>query len=156
MRLSDSMLGAVFLVAGIALGWYSYELPSIPGQNYGASTFPLMIALGMIACSARLIYVGLRSGGEPSLFLSENLRNPRSLAAALTTILLIVFYILFSKGLGFIPTAFLVTFCMFLILRVSLLKAIVLAIVASLACDFIFRTLLLVPLPSGIMPRLPW
>ena len=75
---SDSMHRTIFLVAGIALGWYSYELPSIPGQNYGASTFPFMIALGMIGCSARLIYVGWRSGEAACLSFRELAKPARA------------------------------------------------------------------------------
>lgn len=156
MRFSDQMLGAIFLLAGIALAWYSYSLPAIPGQQYGAATFPLLIALGMIACSAKLLYSGLRSGTEPLIQLSGQMRNPRALAGVVTTILLILFYILFSRAIGFIPTAIIIAFTMFTVLKVPIAKAAILAIIAAFVCDFIFRTMLLVPLPSGIMPRLPW
>jgi putative tricarboxylic transport membrane protein len=156
MLFSDKMLGAIFLLAGSALAWYSYQLPAIPGQQYGAATFPLFIALGMIACSAKLIYSGVRSGTEPLIQLSDEMRSPRALAGAAATILLIVFYIFFSRSLGFIPTAIIVAFSMFLILKVHLAKAALLAVIAAFVCDFIFRTMLLVPLPSGIVPRLPW
>lgn len=156
MRFSDKMLGAMFLLAGIALAWYSYELPPIPGQQYGAATFPLFIALGMIACSAKLIYTGIRSETAPLIQLSDEMRSPRALAGAAATILLIVFYILFSRSLGFIPTAIIVAFSMFMILKVHPAKAATLAVIAAFVCDFIFRTMLLVPLTFGIMPRLPW
>lgn len=156
MRFSDKMLGAIFLLAGIALAWYSYRLPTIPGQQYGAATFPLFIAIAMIACSAKLIYSGARNGTVPPIQLSEEIRSPRALAGATATILLIVFYILFSRSLGFIPTAIVIAFSMFLILKVHPAKAAILAIIAAFVCDFIFRTMLLVPLHSGIMPRLPW
>lgn len=156
MRFSDTMLGAIFLVAGTALGIYSYQLPAIPGQEYGAATFPLFIALGMVACSAKLIWTGVQSRTEPLIVLSDELRNSRALAGAAGTILLIVFYIFFSQSLGFIPTAIIVAFAMFLILKVKPAKAALLAIIAAFVCDFIFRTMLLVPLSFGIMPRLPW
>ena len=156
MRFSDTMLGAIFLLAGIALAWYSYALPAIPGQHFGAATFPLFIALGMIACSAKLIFTGVRSGHEPLIEFSSDVHNSRALAGAAATILLIIFYILVSRSLGFIPTAIIVTFAMFQILKVHPAKAAILSVVAAFVCDFIFRTMLLVPLPFGIMPRLPW
>lgn len=156
MRFSDTFLGVFFLLAGIALAWYSMTLPSIPGQDYGAATFPLFVALGFIACAARLIFIGLKQAGGSWLVLSDEMQSKRALLGICATIGLIVFYILFSHILGFIPTAFLVTFFMFLILSVPPTKAAVLAIVAAFACDFIFRTMLLVPLPFGIVPRLPW
>ncbi|OHV82897.1 tripartite tricarboxylate transporter TctB family protein [Rhizobium sp. LCM 4573] len=156
MRFSDTTLGAIFLLAGISLAWYSFNLPAIPGQNYGAATFPLFIATGLVGCSVRLLYTGIRQGSEPLVFLSDQFRSPRRLAGVATTLLLILFYIFFVQVLGFIPTAIIITLVMFLILKVHPAKAVILAILAALLCDFIFRTMLLVPLPFGIVPRLPW
>ncbi|WP_281978400.1 tripartite tricarboxylate transporter TctB family protein [Pseudorhizobium flavum] len=156
MRFSDTTLGAIFLLAGISLAWYSFNLPAIPGQNYGAATFPLLIAMGLIGCSARLLYTGISQGNQPLMSLSDEVRNPRRLAGVVATLLLVLFYILFVQILGFIPTAIIITLSMFLILKVRPAKAVILAILAAFACDFIFRTMLLVPLPFGIVPRLPW
>jgi putative tricarboxylic transport membrane protein len=156
MRFSDVTLGAIFLIIGLALGWYSLGLPAIPGQQYGAATFPLFISAGLIACSLRLLYTGIRSGNAPLVYIPEEFKDARAVLGALVTILLVVFYILFSRTLGFIPTAVIISFVMFLIFRVKPITAAVIAVVAAFACDFIFRTLLLVPLPFGPMPRLPW
>lgn len=156
MRFSDTTLGAIFLLAGISFAWYSFNLPAIPGQNYGAATFPLLIAMGLIGCSARLLYTGISQGNQPLMSLSDEVRNPRRLAGVVATLLLVLFYILFVQILGFIPTAIIITLSMFLILKVRPAKAVILAILAAFACDFIFRTMLLVPLPFGIVPRLPW
>lgn len=156
MRFSDAALGAMCLLGGIALGWYAYSLPSIPRQNYGAATYPLMIATGLIFCSAKLLYSGVRHGREPLVQVSDEIKNPRALFGVLATIALVLFYIFFSRRLGFIPTATIVTFSMFLIFRVHPVKAITLAVIAAFVCDFVFRKMLLVPLPFGIMPRLPW
>ncbi|GGA68024.1 hypothetical protein GCM10011385_22290 [Nitratireductor aestuarii] len=155
MRFSDTTIGAVFLLAGILLAWYSFNLPAIPGQAYGAATFPLLIALGFVGCSVRLLFSGVRQG-EPWLVLSDEIKNPRALAGVAVTVLLVLFYIFFADVLGFIPTAIIITFAMFLLLKVHPGKAIVLAVLAALVCDFVFRTLLLVPLPFGMIPRLPW
>lgn len=156
MRFSDTVLGTFFLLAGLALGWYSYTLPAIPGQDYGAATFPIFVAVGIVACSIRLIYAGVKHGGGQWLVLSEEVKSLGALLGVAVTIGLIIFYIFFSQAIGFIPTAFIVTFAMFLILKVPVVKALVLAVVAAFVCDFIFRTMLLVPLPFGIVPRLPW
>ncbi len=156
MRFSDTTIGAVFLLAGILLAWYSFSLPAIPGQDYGAATFPILIAVGFVGCSLRLLYTGIKQGNEPWIFLSDEIKSPKALAGVVATLLLVVFYIFFAQVIGFIPTAFIVTFAMFLLLKVHPGKALLLAGLAALACDFIFRTMLLVPLPFGIVPRLPW
>lgn len=156
MRFSDTTIGAVFLLAGILLAWYSFKLPAIPGQEYGAATFPILIAMGFVGCSLRLLFSGIKQGDEPWILLSDEIKSPRALAGVAATVLLVLFYIFFAQLLGFIPTAFIVTLAMFLLLKVHVGKAIVLAVVAVFACDFIFRTMLLVPLPFGMVPRLPW
>lgn len=156
MRFSDATLGAFFLLFGVLLAGYSWQLPDIPGQQYGAATFPLLISIGFIACSLRLLYEAIKQGKQPWVNLATEVKSPRALAGVAATILLVIFYIFFSQSVGFIPTAILITFSMFLILKVHPGKAAVLSILAAFACDFIFRTMLLVPLPSGIVPRLPW
>lgn len=156
MRFSDTTIGAVFLLAGVLLAWYSFTLPAIPGQHYGAATFPILIASGLVACSARLLYTGIRQGNEPLVLLSHEVRNPRRLAGVVATLFLVLFFIFFVEVLGFIPTAIIITLSLFLILKVHPLKSVILAIFAAFVCDFIFRTMLLVPLPFGIVPRLPW
>lgn len=156
MRFSDTTIGAVFLLAGILLAWYSFNLPAIPGQDYGAVTFPMLISIGFVACSLRLMFAGIKRGTEPMVSLSDEIKNPRALGGVAATLLLVIFYIFFAQVIGFIPTAFIVTFAMFLLLKVHLGKAVLLAGLAAFACDFIFRTMLLVPLPFGIVPRLPW
>jgi putative tricarboxylic transport membrane protein len=156
MRFNDTTIGAVFLLAGILFAWYSFNLPAIPGQDYGAATFPILISVGVIGCSLRLLFSGIKRSTEPWVFLSDEIKSPRALAGVAATLLLIVFYIFFAQVIGFIPTAFIVTFAMFLLLKVPLGKAVLLAGLAALSCDFIFRTMLLVPLPFGIVPQLPW
>lgn len=156
MRFSDTTIGAAFLLAGILLAWYSFNLPTIPGQDYGAATFPILIAMGFVGCSLRLLFAGIKRGNEPWIFLSNEVKSPRALAGVAATLLLVLFYIFFAQVIGFIPTAFIVTFAMFLLLKVHLGKAALLAGLAAFACDFIFRTMLLVPLPFGMVPRLPW
>src|SRR5690606_11137844 len=156
MRFNDTTIGAIFLVLGLALAWYSFELPAIPGQNYGAATFPFLISVELIGCSTRLLYSSIRNGSEPWLFLADDIKNMRALAGVAATLVLIVFYIFFADVLGFIPTAIIITYAMLLILKVPVAKAALIAIIAAFVCDFIFRTMLLVPLPFGMVPRLPW
>lgn len=157
MRLSDTWLGLISLAAAVSLGWYAAGLPTIPGQNYGPAAFPTMISVGFFLCSVALLYQGYRRprlASEAELPLWQT--NPRGLAGVGLTAGLIIFYILAAKPLGFIPVAILVTFAMFVLLKVPVLKALIIAIIAAFVCDFLFRTMLLVPLPQGLMPRLPW
>jgi putative tricarboxylic transport membrane protein len=78
------------------------------------------------------------------------------MVAVLTTIGLVLAYILFARQIGFIPMMVGILVIMFWLLRVPLWQTLPIAIVAALVIDYVFRSLLLVPLPFGIMPRLPW
>jgi putative tricarboxylic transport membrane protein len=55
-----------------------------------------------------------------------------------------------------VSVSFAMLLVLFRLLSVSWGKAIFFAVAATLATDYVFRSLLLVPLPFGVMPRLPW
>lgn len=156
MRFSDTMLGAVLLVFGLALSVYSQTFPPIPGQRYGAAAFPTAIALGLLACGAVLVARGVRTAGVPMITRTEWTRKPGAMLAVLVTILCVVAYILFSRAVGFIPMTFAILIVLFRMLRVPWWQSVLLAIATAFLCDYVFRSILLVPLPFGIMPRLPW
>ncbi|TKT69676.1 tripartite tricarboxylate transporter TctB family protein [Aquamicrobium sp. LC103] len=156
MRFSDTMLGAVLLVFGLAGGIYSQSFPAIPGQRYGAAAFPTAIAIGFAACGLAMLAAGWRSAGVPLIMRTEWTRKPGALLAVLVTILCVVAYILFARTIGFIPVMTLILIVLFRMLHVPWWKAIAYAICATLVTDYIFRSILLVPLPFGLMPRMPW
>lgn len=156
MRFSDTMLGGMLLAFAVALASYSWTFPAIPGQHYGAATFPLLIAAGFAGCGVILLARGLRARGVPLIERTEWTRRPGAMSAVLTTIALVVVYILFARTVGFIlmMTALLVV--MLVMLRVPWWQSVPIAVVATLVIDFVFRSFLLVPLPLGILPRPPW
>lgn len=156
MRLSDTMLGILLAVFGLALGLYAQSFPDIPGQKYGAAVFPVMISFGFFVCGMLLTISGLRSAPAPLITRSEWTRKPGALLAVAITIVCVMAYVLFARQIGFIPMAVAILMVLFRMLNVPWLKAIFYAIASALLCDFVFRGLLLVPLPFGYMPRPPW
>ena len=54
MRFSDTLLGCVLLVLAAVVGWVASGFPPVPGQDHGASSFPLVIAAGFAACGLLL------------------------------------------------------------------------------------------------------
>lgn len=156
MRFSDTMLGTLLLVFGLVVGIYSQSFPDIPGQRYGAATFPTAIAIGFAACGLILLVSGLRSAPSQLVIRTEWTRKPGAMPAVLVTILCVVAYIAFSRSLGFIPVTTLILLVLFTMLRVPWWQTAVFAVGAALLIEFVFRSLLLVPLPLGVMPRLPW
>lgn len=156
MRFSDTMLGAVLLVFGLAVGIYAQSFPPIPGQRYGAAAFPTAIAIGFFICGAVMLGRGFRTAGVPLVMRTDWTRKPGAMLAVLVTILCVVAYILFSRRVGFIPMTIVILVVLFRLLRVPWWQTLAYAVAAAFLCDYVFRSILLVPLPFGIMPRLPW
>lgn len=156
MRFSDTMLGGLLLIFGLIVGIYSQSFPHIPGQRYGAAVFPTAIAIGLAACGLVLLVRGLRTSSTPLIMRTEWTRKPGAMLNVLVTIACVVAYILLARPVGFIPMTVLILLLLFRILRVPWWQAVLYAIATALLADFVFRSLLLVPLPFGLMPRLPW
>ena len=65
-----------------------------------------------------------------------------------------LFYILASETLGFIPTAFLMVFVIIIRLRGRWLSSAVISGAVTMVVHYIFYSLLLVPLPWGMLEPL--
>lgn len=151
------MLGVLALAFGAVLAGFATTFPAIPGQRYGAEAFPMLIAGGFVACGIALIVRGYRRRPRLHLItLSDWARRPGARTAILVTIGLVVSYIMFSEQIGFVPTMAALLLVLFRLLRVPWARTVGFALVGTIFLDLIFRSVLLVPLPLGIVPRLPW
>ena len=145
IRLSEFQLGVLTAVLAAGLLYASSAFAPIPGQDYGAGTMPRLIAwcgivlgLYMMAMSLRTLPAALRP------HLSEWTGSRRSVLSALAVIL---FYIVFSETLGFIPTSFIGLFALMLALGSRAHVAALASIATTLAVYYAFSRMLLVPLP---------
>ena len=50
MRVNDAITGFALLAFAIATFAYARTLPAIPGQDYGAAVFPMLVAAGLAGC----------------------------------------------------------------------------------------------------------
>ena len=163
MRFSDLRLGGILLLFAVVLGAYSFTFPAIPGQRYGAELFPQLVALGFGACAVALLLQSLRKAKSDPDAPREKLVSrtdwtlkPGAITAVLLTMALVVLYILFSERIGFLPAMGLLLLVLFRLLHVPWRTTLASTLLGSLGLDFIFRSLLLVPLPFGLLPYLPW
>ena len=163
MRFSDLMLGGMLLLFALVLGAFSFSFPPIPGQKFGAALFPQVIALGLGGCALALLLqswrkVRLNPGAprEPLVGRTEWTLKPGAIAAVFLTIGLVVLYVLFSEQLGFLLSMSVLLIILFRLLRVPWPATLAATFLGSLGLDLVFRSLLLVPLPFGLLPRLPW
>lgn len=152
MKLNDAIIGAVLIAFALIAGLEARSFPQVPGQNYGAALFPLIISVGLGVAGLLLVASGLRRwsaappvdlGGAPGRFVNVGL-----------VIAALVFYILASEPLGFIPTAFVIVAGLLLRLRGRPLSSIAIAAGTVLAVHQAFNEWLLVPLPWGVLEPL--
>lgn len=156
MRLSDPFLGAVLLLFAIAVGLYSQSFPDIPGQRYGAAAFPTAIAVILGVCGLLLLARGMASGTGVRVERTAWTRRPGAVLAVLVTVICVLAYILLLGRVGFVPLTLTVLVLLFSMLKVPWWQTGLFALGTTLIIDHVFRSVLLVPLPLGIMPRLPW
>jgi putative tricarboxylic transport membrane protein len=157
MRINDAILGAVLLAFSLVVGLYARTFPAIPGQEYGASVFPTWISIALGLCSIVLIAGGMRQWAETgAVSLEPWARSGHHLRTLAITIALVVFYILASTPLGFIPTAFIALAILFAVLGVKPLLVPVLAAGITMVMHYGFYSLLRVPLPWGVLTPWAW
>jgi putative tricarboxylic transport membrane protein len=67
------------------------------------------------------------------------------------TLALLLFYILASESVGFIPIALVFLLALFVWLGVRLVPAVLTAVVTTITIHWFFSTMLRVPLPRGLL-----
>ena len=157
MKLNDAIFGLALLALGAAVLFGVQDFPKIPGQPVGPALFPGLIAGGLCVAGLLLVVRGLRAqAGHPWLAWDDWVRSPRHIAALVVLLGSVLFYIAAAELLGFLPTAALILLLLFVVLRVPVPRAVLLAVVASLAIHFAFYKLLRVPLPWGVLTPFAW
>ena len=157
MKLNDAIFGLVLLALGGAVLFGVQGFPKIPGQPVGPALFPGLIAVGLCACGAMLVWSGLRARPRTAWVTWDDwVRSPRHVLALCVLLGSIVFYIVAANWLGFLPTAMLILVAMLLVLRVRPVRAVLIAVIATFAIHFAFYKLLRVPLPWGLLTPFAW
>jgi putative tricarboxylic transport membrane protein len=157
MKFNDAIPGAVLAALGAAVLIAIRGYPNIPGQPVGPALFPGLIATGLCIGGIILVARGwMDRAGQPWVVWEDWVRSPRHLLALAVLLGSIVFYILVSEWLGFLPTAGLILLALFLVLDVPPARAVLVAVIATLVIHFAFYKLLRVPLPWGVLKGVAW
>ncbi len=151
MRANDAISGLLLIVLSAAMLVLAASFPDFPGQKYGPSLFPRIMATGLIVCGALLIRKGWasRPAGAPWVEIAPWVHEPWRLGSFLLMLGMLLLYILASETVGFIPLALVFLGALFLWLGVRPVMATFTAVVATLTIHWFFSTLLRVPLPRG-------
>ncbi|HWK72534.1 tripartite tricarboxylate transporter TctB family protein [Pollutimonas sp. M17] len=158
MRLSDTLLGLLATVLGIAILWHIQSFPQIPGHYYGPAMFPAIVAWGFILFGGLLlIRVGRQAGWRQALLSCPDWRgNGRGAFAVLVVLASIQAFIHLGDAIGF-PLLSIVTMgVLFLWAGRSLVFSVGLAVFITLLLDALFSKLLRVPLPAGVLQPFWW
>jgi putative tricarboxylic transport membrane protein len=150
MRVNDALIGAVLLVFAIAMFLYARTLPAIPGQQYGAAVFPMLIGLGLGGCSLVLVASGVRRW-QGAVTWNDWARTHHAWAKLAVVVALILFYILAADLVGFVPMSILILLVFALMMGVRWWVAAAVAVLATLLIQQTFVGLLRVPLPLGLL-----
>jgi putative tricarboxylic transport membrane protein len=152
LKLHDSLSGAALIALAAAILWHIQGFPPMPGQKFGAAWFPGLIAVGLGACGAVLVFSGFRSAA-PWLQFPEWVHRKRSRAAVLAVLGGVVFYVLAADKLGFFVTGIVIVALWVRVLGASWRMTILMAVIAPLIIHLAFYKGLRVPLPWGVLER---
>ena len=157
MKINDAFWGLLLMALGATVLFAVRNYPNIPGQPVGPALFPGLIAMGLCAGGAILVWHGWRDRADGPWFEWEDwVRSPRHTRALAALLGSVVFYILVADDLGFLITAVLMMFTLFRSLQVPWRRSVFWAVVATLVVHFAFYKLLRVPLPWGVLTPLAW
>ena len=157
MRLNNVIPGIVLIVFALAEIAYARTFPRLHGQDYGPDLFPTLIGIGLFVCGAILIAQGIAAWTSvPMIAIGDWAQDRRNVANIFILLGLIMFYIVASSALGFIPTSLLILITLLIRFGSTWTTSLIVAIVTTLVIHTIFSKFLLVPLPWGILLPVAW
>lgn len=157
MRFNDSVFGLILIAFAIAEIAYTQTFPRLHGQDYGPDLFPIMIGAGLMLFGGILVARGWAQRTTQPMVVVGGWANDRGNVVNVVILLgSIVFYILFSTWLGFIPTALLIQTVLLVRLGSGLITSVIIAAISTMVIHSLFAKLLLVPLPWGLLLPIAW
>lgn len=152
MRVSDRLFGPIFILLGLALALYGYGLPPMPGQAYGAGLFPLVVGAFMSLGGALLALGGWRRRHkEPLIALAEWARNRSDLANLVLVFACVMAFGLLIREIGFAVLTAVTATLLLVRFGQSWWRAVVAGVIAAAALQYLFASLMRVPLPPGLL-----
>ena len=148
MKRNDTIAGAVFMALGATAFFHTtkFDQTLITDNYLGATFFPRIVALVMIAISALVVAGGLRGNEE-----TAGKASRKGLIRTFAGIAAIASYALVIEPLGFIISTMLFNLIILALFGVRKpLTLMVLPPSVSLIIYWVFYKLLMVPLPEGI------
>ena len=157
MKISDRLMGCFLLVFAAAILFQASSFPMIPGQSIGSGLLPTIVAIGLGACALVLVVKDVVAVPRPKLVEAGDwITDRRRLIRVAIVLLGTASFIPLLDVIGFPVLSITVLLAFLLSLRVNVLTAILVSVIASLAIHTLFSKLFLVPLPWGILQSVAW
>jgi putative tricarboxylic transport membrane protein len=160
VKFNDAIWGAALVVFAGLLFVHAQGFPAIPGQSVGPGALPKALAVGLGACGALLFLSGLRArasgGGSPWVELPEWFASRPQVWGFAVLVAINLLYVFGVDRLGFVLTGWIYLAALMAVLRVRPMRAIGVALVATLLIHYGFYKLLRVPLPWGVLQPVAW
>jgi len=159
MKLTDALMGCLFVLLGGFMLWRTSLFPSFTGQPYGAALLPSILACGFAIGGVLLIlrdrqtrrFVDDARGAPPPIFAFLPELHQGGWPALLTVLGNVLAQIYLAPQLGFLPVSIIGLFVIFTVLHLRLWVAGLIAVATTFGCWLLFVGLLHVPLPRGIL-----
>lgn len=157
MRLNDAVPGIVLILFALAEMAYTRTFPSFHGQQVGPDLFPMIIGCALLVCGVVLLISGLSVRGTvPLVTLGDWAKDRGAVLNLLLIPAALLFYILASGWLGFVPTAMIILVTLLYRFGVSPAMSLAVALATTLIIQQLFASVLLVPLPWGLLQPIAW
>jgi len=157
MRFNDSVFGVVLIAFAVAEIAYASTFPRLHGQNYGPDLFPIIIGAGLLVFGGILIARGwAQRATQPMMVVGDWAQDRANVVNVVILLGCIIFYILFSTWLGFIPTALMIQSVLLVRLGSSPALSICVSAISTMLIHTLFAKILLVPLPWGLLLPVAW
>ena len=114
MKFNDAIIGVFLIIFAIIEILYARTFPTLFGQQFGPSEFPILIGIGLAFCGAVLIMRGLRLRyknaivGGALVSVGEWIESNAAITNFALVLLSILFFILSVDDVGFVITSFLI------------------------------------------------
>lgn len=156
MRIDDRLFGVLVCLLGVATLWYSAGFPGVAKQFYGPALFPTIIGWGFVVTGIFLFGTAVRRPRAGALLSFPDWRGaPRGLASVILMLASVLAFIYLGDAIGFQILSFITLVALYLTAGRGVVKAVAIALVVTLSLDLLFRKLLRVPLPDGLLAGLP-
>lgn len=159
MKFPDAINAAIVIALGVFLIVVSRNFQDVRGIEYGPGLFPTLVGVALILAGLALVLGRFFASSEkqaplPDASIAELAHDSsphHGVFSLLLQIAAVIFYILAANDLGFLITMAIILFGLLWWFDRRMLRALVIAIVASLALHTFFYQLMSVPLPWGFL-----